>query len=75
MLAPYRDQFADNASTCIGLVAHYQGILSGALDDWPEAERSLRHALAEHRRIDAAPLVARSELELASVLLGQRAGR
>lgn len=68
LLEPYGEQFADIGSVCFGSVAHYHGLLSAALNDLSNAEKALRRAVDDHRRVGAAPLIARSELELASVL-------
>jgi DNA-binding SARP family transcriptional activator len=56
----------------LGDVALALGQLAGVLGRWDDAERHFTAALATHRRLGAAPLVARTRLEHARVLI--RAG-
>jgi hypothetical protein len=76
LLAPYADRFAvvTVGFGNLGSVAHYLGQLAGVLGDWKEADNQFRAAIDAHRRLGAPPLVARTQLEYARVLLRRGGG-
>jgi hypothetical protein len=71
LLAPHADRFAvvTFGAGGLGSVAHYLGQLAGVLGDSKEADNQFKAAADAHRRLGAPPLVARTQLEHARVLL------
>ena len=54
----------------LGSIAHHLGLLATVLCDFKEADEHFRRALATHRRMATPPLVARTQIEYAAMLLG-----
>src|SRR5262245_32124330 len=54
----------------LGSIAHHLGLLATVLCDFKEADEHFRRALATHRRMATPPLVARTQVEYAAMLLG-----
>jgi DNA-binding SARP family transcriptional activator len=70
-LAPYAAQCAviTCGYGCLGSVAHVLGQLAGCLGRWKEADDHFQSATDANRRLGAPPLVARTQLEHARMLL------
>jgi hypothetical protein len=68
LLAPYRHQFVDNASTFFGSVEHFYALCSALVDDHDAADTSFEAATVAHRRLGSPPLLARTQLEHADAL-------
>jgi DNA-binding SARP family transcriptional activator len=72
LLLPYADRCAviTFGFALMGSVSHHLGMLAALLGDHDEAEAHFRRALATHRRMATPPLVARTQVEYAAMLLG-----
>jgi hypothetical protein len=72
-LAPHSGRLVQSSFTgCWGAVDRILGLLAGALGEREEAQRRLVDALEQHRRIGAAPLVQRTERDLAALVTSPR---
>ena len=71
LIAPYRRQFVDNASTFFGSVEHYYALASYTMGDEASAVSAFDAALHEHTRLDSPPLIALTKLELGRALVGR----
>jgi predicted ATPase len=71
ILLPHAEQVvvAGVASACTGAVARPLGRLAATLGRWREAEQHFERALAMNRRLGGRPFVARTQYELAAMLV------
>ena len=70
-LLPYRGLVVDTVETSLGAVDRYLGLAAMTAGDLQTAERHLRDALALNTRIGAQPWAARTQADLASLLLAR----
>ncbi|MGZ4400443.1 MAG: ATP-binding protein, partial [Gaiellaceae bacterium] len=75
LLLPFADLngVAGGAILCLGPVSRYLGMLARVNGDYEQALQHLRHALARSGSLGSEPLVARTQLEKAKVLLARDA--
>jgi class 3 adenylate cyclase/tetratricopeptide (TPR) repeat protein len=73
LLQRYRDVavLAPPNTLCCGATAHYLGMLSTTMADWPTAEDHFQAALALNERMKAWPRLASTRLEYARMLLAR----
>jgi hypothetical protein len=71
LLGPYRGQIAFNSATVWGTVERHLGNLERVLGRNADAERSLASAAEVHERIGAPIWLARTRVDLASLLAGR----
>jgi tetratricopeptide (TPR) repeat protein len=78
VLLPYAEQAAsmnmEQPVVCFGVGAFYLGMLATVMSSWDEAERHFETAVRIHERIGAAPLLARTRVEYARMLLRRGQG-
>jgi hypothetical protein len=76
-LLPYAEQNVsmnmEQPVVCFGSVAFYLGMLATVTSSWSEAEQHFEAAIRAHERLGAGPLLARTRVEYARMLL--RRGR
>jgi class 3 adenylate cyclase len=75
LLEPWADQVAFNSATVWGLVQRHVGTLAAVLGRSDEAQERLRDAAARHEAMGAPIWLARTRLDLASLLLAEQASR
>ena len=71
LLLPYRGLVVDTQETSTGAVDRYLGLAALTVGDLPPAERHLRDALDLNTRIGARPWTARTQADLAGLLLAR----
>jgi tetratricopeptide (TPR) repeat protein len=71
LLLPYRGLVVDTLETSTGAVDRYLGLTALTVGDLPAAERHLRDALDLNTRIGAHPWAARTQADLAALLLAR----
>ena len=71
LLLPYRGLVVDTQETSTGAVDRYLGLAALTAGDLPAAERHLRDALDLNTRIGARPWTARTQADLAGLLLAR----
>ena len=71
LLLPYRGLVVDTLETSTGAVDRYLGLTALTAGDLPAAERHLREALDLNTRIGARPWAARTQADLAGLLLAR----
>ncbi len=71
LLLPYRGLVVDTLETSTGAVDRYLGLAALTAGDLPAAERHLRDALDLNTRIGARPWAARTQADLAALLLAR----
>ena len=72
LLEPWREHVAFNGATAWGIVGRHLGNLDRVLGRYSEAEQKLVSAAAKHERMDAPIWLARTQLDLARLLLERR---
>ena len=74
LLLPYahRTVVVGRGVVCIGALARTLGLLATVLERWTEAERHFCAAEVLNRRLGAPPLVARTQVDHARMLLTRR---
>ena len=72
LLEPWREHVAFNGATAWGIVGWHLGNLDRVLGRYSEAEQKLVSAAAKHERMDAPIWLARTQLDLARLLLERR---
>jgi len=70
-LAPYREQFVDNAAIWLGSAQRPLGLLENLLGRHHDADASLRAALAAHELLPSPVMTARTQVDWATCLLGR----
>jgi tetratricopeptide (TPR) repeat protein len=71
LLLPYRGLVVDTLESSTGAVDRYLGLAALTVGDLPAAERHLRDALDLNTRIGARPWAARTQADLAALLLAR----
>ena len=73
LLLPFADRncVAGGAILCLGPISRFLGMLARVEGDHERALQHLRHALARSTALQSPPLLARTELEVAKVLLAR----
>ena len=71
LLLPYRGLIVDTMETSLGAVDRYLGLAALAAGDHGTAERHLRDAVVLNTRIGAHPWTARTQADLATLLLAR----
>ena len=71
LLLPYRGLVVDTVEWSMGAVDRYLGLAPRTAGNLPAAERHLRDALALNTRIGAQPWAARTQADLARLLLAR----
>jgi len=71
LLLPYRGLVVDTLETSTGAVDRYLGLAALTAGDLPAAERHLRDAVDLNTRIGARPWAARTQADLAALLLAR----
>jgi len=71
LLLPYRGLVVDTVETSLGAVDRYLGLAAMTAGDIQAAERHLRDAVILNTRIGAQPWAARTQADLASLLLAR----
>jgi hypothetical protein len=69
-IEPLREQVALDSLGALGVASRGAGLLAATLGRWNEADTHFAHALETHKRLHAASLAARTQLEWGLSLLG-----